>query len=95
MIILILLFGFTVLVTSYYYPQSSGVDNYGHIGGLLVGLIAGMCVGKLEDELQPAGLPFPNRSRREKYLKVISTATLSTLFLVGFTCFFAARNPKP
>lgn len=61
---------------------ASNVDNYGHLGGLLLGFFGSIMLIK----------PILNRNY-EKNLRIIASFIVVAFFLIGFICFYTTRNP--
>lgn len=74
-IILNIMFGFV---------QSSNVDNYGHIGGIIVGLSMSFFI------LNPI-----SKSPYETKIKYAGIVVFTLYFLIGFIVFYTATNPQP
>lgn len=62
---------------------SANVDNYGHLGGLLMGFFGSIMLIK----------PALNRSY-EKKLRFMGGIVVFGFFVIGFICFFVLGNPK-
>eukprot|EP01017_Pseudomicrothorax_dubius_P036410 TRINITY_DN520_c0_g1_i14.p1 TRINITY_DN520_c0_g1~~TRINITY_DN520_c0_g1_i14.p1 ORF type:complete len:304 (-),score=48.91 TRINITY_DN520_c0_g1_i14:598-1509(-) len=84
LLITILLILFNFLFGS----QNDNVDNWGHVGGLIVGIFIGLA-------LIDVG-PVENRNEAyERTIKRIGFITVGVFYALGLIIFFAARNPYP
>jgi rhomboid protease GluP len=61
---------------------ASDVDNYGHLGGLIMGFFGSIVLIK----------PILNRSY-EKNLRLFASFVVLAFFLIGFCCFYLTRHP--
>ena len=61
---------------------ANNVDNYGHLGGLLMGFFGSVMLIK----------PILNTSY-ERNLRVVALIVVCSFFLIGFLCFYLNSNP--
>ena len=63
---------------------ASNVDNYGHLGGLIMGFFGSIMLIK----------PIMNRSY-ERNLRIMAAIAVFAFFLIGFLCFYLTKDIAP